>query len=105
MPLQILRIPNPMIHKTLLPNLNLLLLPKPIRKSALNKLHRTLHRDSRRRRKQHMKMIGHDNKLMQQVFPLITIIKKHINQKPRPSLLVEDRNSLPSDRSDEERPL
>jgi hypothetical protein len=49
-----------------------------------------------------MKVVGHDDKLMQQVLPLITVIEKHVDQKPRPSLYAKDRRALPSDRCDEE---
>ncbi len=91
MPLKILRITNPMIRKALLPYLNLLHLPQPVRISTLDKLHRPLHRDFVRRREQQMDMVRHDDKLVQQIFSLIAIADHYFDQKPRPSFDAKDR--------------
>ncbi len=52
-----------------------------------------------------MNMIWHNDKLMQQIFPLIAIPEEHLNQKERTSFDAKDGQALPSDRSDEERSL
>ncbi len=105
MPLIILRISNAMIRETLLPDPNLLFLPKTIGISPLDELHGPLHRDSRRRRKQDMKMVRHYDKLVQQIFPLITVVQKHVDQEERPSVFTKNRHSLPRNRGDEESAL
>ncbi len=91
MPLEILRIANPMVRKALLPYLNLLHLPQLIRISTLKKLHSPLQRDFVRRREQQMEMVRHDDKLVQQIFPLIAIAGHYLNQKPRPSFDPKNR--------------
>jgi len=94
-----------MIRKTLLPNLNLLHLPQRIRISTFDKLHNPLQRDFRRRRKQQMNMVRHNNKFVQQIFPLIAIPEQHLDQKPSPRLDTKDGQALPRNGCDEKRTL
>src|ERR1700674_4025010 len=101
MPLKILRVANPMICKALLPYLNLLHLPQLIRIPTFNKLHSSLHRDFVRRREQQMEMVRHDDKLVQQIFPLIAIADYYLDQKARPSFDAKDRQASPRNRRDE----
>ncbi len=105
MPLVILRISNPMIRKALLPDLNPLHFPKPIRIPSLKKLHSPLQRDFDCGREQHMKVIRHNHKLVQQIFPLITIPEQYLDQELRPKFDTEDGQALPSDGCHEERAL
>ncbi len=101
MPPKILRVTNPMIRKALLPYLNLLHLPQAIGISTLDKLHSSLQRDSVRRREQQMDMVRHNDKLVQQIFPLIAIADYYLNQKPRTSFDAKDWQASPGDRRDE----
>ena len=46
-------------------------------------------------------MVWHDDKLVQQIFPLISIPEQHLNQKPRPGFDTKDRQALPCNRRNE----
>jgi len=47
-----------------------------------------------------MSMIGHNDEFMQQIFLLRAVIKKRLNQKPRPLLQTKNRSALPCDSCD-----
>jgi hypothetical protein len=38
---------------------------------------------------------------VQQIFPLITVVQKHVDQEERPSVFTKNRHSLPRNRGDE----
>jgi hypothetical protein len=71
------------IRKTCLPGFSLNLQPLIELKgeAALHKLNGTLQRDSGRSKDQ-MKMVGHDNKFMQQVLFLRSVIQQDFNEEP-----------------------
>src|SRR5271166_4413283 len=52
-----------------------------------------------------MNMVRHDDKLMQQVSSLVTIIEQHVDQQPCASLDAKDRDALPCNCRDEKRTL
>ena len=88
-----------MIGKPLLPDLHVRaqLFLGAIRKSTLNELDCFF--QTRLRRKQNVNMVGHDNKLMQQI-RRPAIVKNRINHQPRPRLSREKRTPFPRSRRD-----
>jgi len=78
MPLEILRILNPMFRISPLPNLTTGAELK--RKSTLNELNRLFQRDILRRRKEKVNMVGHHHPPMETIPSLLPIGTKHIHQ-------------------------
>jgi len=78
MPGEILAIPDPMIRKTRLPDRQTRLQSK--RKPSLDELHSPLQRYLIRRCNQGMEMIGHNHKVMEQIFPLLAIVEKDFSE-------------------------
>ena len=79
MPIKILVIPDTMIRKTSLPDRRTRLQSK--RKSSLDELHSSLQRYRFRRCNQRVKMIGHDHKVMKQIFALLAIVEQDIHEQ------------------------
>jgi hypothetical protein len=50
-----------------------------------------------------MKVIRHDNKLMQRIFPLIAIAEQYLDQEPRSRFDTKDRLAPPTNACDEKR--
>src|ERR1017187_3949736 len=79
MPHKILIVPNSMIRKPRLPDRQTRLQSK--RESSLDELDRPLQRYLGRRRDQRMEVVGHDHKLMNQIFALVAVAEKDIDEQ------------------------
>src|SRR5437660_12830957 len=60
---------------------------------------------SSRRRQQNVNVVRHNDKFMQQIFPLLAIVEHRVNQQLCPRVVTKNRSSLPGDGSDKERAL
>lgn len=79
MPLKILVVTDPMIRKARLPDRKARLQSK--RKPSLDELNGALQRDFHRRRNQGMKMVRHDDQIMQSVFALAAIVEEDVDEQ------------------------
>ena len=52
-----------------------------------------------------MNVVWHDNKFVQEIFPLIAIVEQDLDQKSRPSFDTKDRRTLPRHRRNKKRAL
>jgi len=96
----ILKIPNPMIRETRLPDL-----PAPFeaeRETSLDELHGSLQRNLLRGRDQQMNVIGHDDEFMEEIFSFVAIVSKRVEQKICCRHAPEDWLTLCGDRRDKE---
>src|SRR5262249_8810140 len=77
-------IPHPPVKKTCLPNLtsHSEVLSHPERIPAFNQLQRPFQCDARWSNDE-MQVIGHQNKLMQQIFPFFSVVVHHVQKQPR----------------------